>query len=108
MIAVDSDLTTIRLTRGDATAGLNNRLAFFCPYIDGATGKEELYEILTKQIDNEIKKLSLESYIEKETITTENETGVTVIKTIICRENIAYQEEIILGIVNWQILVNIV
>lgn len=62
--------------------------------------KEELYEILTKQIDNEIKKLSLESYIEKETITTENETGVTVIKTIICRENIAYQEEIILGIVN--------
>ena len=45
MIAVDSDLTTIRLTRGDATAGLNNRLAFFCPYIDGETGKEELYEI---------------------------------------------------------------
>ena len=62
--------------------------------------KEELSEILTKKIENEIKKLPVESYIEKETLLTENETGVTVSKTIICRENIAYQDEIILGIVN--------
>lgn len=62
--------------------------------------KEELCEILTKKIDNEIKKLPVESYIEKETLITENETGVTVSKTIICRENIAYQDEIIVGIVN--------
>lgn len=45
MIAVDSDLTTIRMTRGDTTSGLNNKLSFCCPYIDGKTGKEELYEI---------------------------------------------------------------
>lgn len=62
--------------------------------------KDELYEILIKKIDREIENLTIENYIEKETIVTESDSGITVSKTIICRENIAYQDKIIIGTVN--------
>ncbi len=62
--------------------------------------KDELIDVLTKDIEQEISNLLLESYIEKETVVTENEDGIKVSKTIICRENIAYQDEIIIAPVN--------
>ena len=42
MIAVDSDLTTIRVTRGDTTSGLNNKLFFCCHQIDVKTGTDNI------------------------------------------------------------------
>lgn len=41
MITVDKDGTTIRVTRGDATGGYNNKLAFKCPYIDMKTKEKK-------------------------------------------------------------------
>lgn len=41
MITVDKDGTTIRITRGDATGGYNNKLAFKCPYIDMKTKEKK-------------------------------------------------------------------
>ena len=44
MIYIESDNTTIHLTRGDATQEKFNRLAFQFPILNVATGEEELYE----------------------------------------------------------------
>lgn len=41
MITVDKNGTTIRITRGDATGGYNNKLAFKCPYIDMKTKEKK-------------------------------------------------------------------
>lgn len=49
MITVDKDGTTIRVTRGDATGGYNNKLAFKCPYIDMKT--KEKKEMIIKLND---------------------------------------------------------
>ena len=44
MIAIDSDNTTLHITRGDATGTKYNRLAFQFPILNIATEQEELYE----------------------------------------------------------------
>lgn len=62
--------------------------------------KDELSEILLKEIDKEIESLNVEDFEEKETVIEENDLGITVSKTIICYENIAYQDEIIIGAVD--------
>lgn len=47
MIAIDDDLTTIRLTRGDATHSAYNRLAFYFPIWDAEEQEETKYEFQT-------------------------------------------------------------
>ena len=44
MIAIDSDNTTLHITRGDATQDKFNRLAFHFPIFNMETQKEEDYE----------------------------------------------------------------
>lgn len=44
MIAIDDDLTTIHITRGDATGTDVNRLAFCYPILNLDTNEEENYE----------------------------------------------------------------
>lgn len=44
MIAIDSDNTTLHITRGDATGVKYNRLAFQFPIYNHDTEQEELYE----------------------------------------------------------------
>lgn len=51
MIAIDDDLTTIHITRGDATHETYNRLAFYFPIWDFENEEETKYEFqLTDKI----------------------------------------------------------
>lgn len=52
MVAIDENKTTIYITRGDKTNGEFNKLAFYFPIYNVATGKEENYQFqLNDQID---------------------------------------------------------
>lgn len=51
MIAIDSDNTTLHITRGDATGTKFNRLAFQFPILNLDTNQEENYEF---QLDDKI------------------------------------------------------
>ena len=62
--------------------------------------KDELVEILSKKIDEEINKMCLEEYAEIDIKIVENENGVTVTKFFNCIENIAYKDKIIVNTVN--------
>lgn len=48
MIAIDTDNTTLHITRGDTTGDKYNRLAFQYPIYNHATEQEELYEFQPK------------------------------------------------------------
>lgn len=62
--------------------------------------KDELVEILSKEIDDEIKKMELEEYTQTDISIFENENGIKVTKYFDCIENIAYQDKIIVNTVN--------
>lgn len=62
--------------------------------------REELVDILSKQIDEEIDKMHLEEYTQTDINITEDENGVRVTKYYNCLENIAYQDTIIVNTVN--------
>lgn len=57
MIFVESDNTTIHITRGDATQKKFNRLAFQFPIFNLETQEEELYEF---QLDDKISFVAME------------------------------------------------